>query len=56
MNVEAELPPEVDPNWRADIHARIQAVPAEIERRYREEEEAGGSIEVRTRQPEEREP
>lgn len=42
VNVEAELPPDVDPAWRADIRARIQAVPAEIERRYREQEENGG--------------
>lgn len=40
VNVEAELPAEVDPRWRANIRARIQAVPAEIERRYREEEQA----------------
>jgi hypothetical protein len=43
VNVEAELPPGVDPDWRADIRARIQAVPAEIGRRYREQEERGGS-------------
>lgn len=47
VNVEAELPPEVDPHWRADIRARIHAVPAEFERRYREEDEAGGSVEFR---------
>lgn len=40
VNVEAELPSEVDPHWRAEIRTRIEAVPAEIERRYREEEEA----------------
>ncbi|HST59094.1 MAG TPA: addiction module protein [Longimicrobium sp.] len=42
VNVEAELPPDVDPTWRADIRARIQAVPVEIARRYREQEERGG--------------
>lgn len=40
VNVEAELPPEIDPHWRADIRVRIQAVPAEIERRYHAEEKA----------------
>ncbi len=48
VNVEAELPPETDPHWRADIRARIHAVPAEIERRYREQDTSaefdGGSI------------
>lgn len=44
LNVEAELPPETDPLWRADIRTRIQAVPVEIARRYREQEEAGGSL------------
>lgn len=44
LNVEAELPPEIDQQWRTDIHARIQAVPVEIARRYREQEEAGGSL------------
>ena len=39
VNVEADLPQELDPHWRADIRARIHAVPAEIERRYREKEE-----------------
>lgn len=45
VNVEAELPPEIDPEWRTDIRARIAAVPAEIERRYREQEQAGGDPE-----------
>lgn len=45
VNAEAELPPDIDPTWRADIRARIQAVPAEIERRYREQEENGGDPE-----------
>jgi hypothetical protein len=42
VNVEAELPPDVDPAWRADIRTRIQAVPVAIERRYREQEENCG--------------
>lgn len=37
VNVEAELPADVDPHWRSDIRARIHAVPDDIERRYREE-------------------
>ncbi|HYW13895.1 MAG TPA: addiction module protein, partial [Longimicrobium sp.] len=42
VSVEAELPPDVDPTWRADIRTRIQAVPVQIARRYREQEERGG--------------
>jgi hypothetical protein len=34
-NLEAALPAEVDPAWRADIQHRIAAIPAEVERRYR---------------------
>lgn len=33
--LEAALPAEVDPAWRADIQRRIAAIPAEVERRYR---------------------
>ena len=36
INLEAELPAEVDATWRADIRRRIAAIPAELERRYRE--------------------
>lgn len=36
VNLEAALPAEVDPAWRADIQRRIAAIPAEVERRYRE--------------------
>lgn len=35
-NLEAGLPAEVDPSWRADIQRRVAAIPAEVERRYRE--------------------
>lgn len=35
-NLEAELSTEVDVTWRADIRCRIAAIPAELERRYRE--------------------
>jgi hypothetical protein len=49
VNVQAELPPDIDPHWRDDIRARIQAVPAEIERRYREAE-SGGNTEDQIRQ------
>lgn len=34
-SLEAALPAEVDPTWRADIQRRIAAIPAEVERRYR---------------------
>ena len=34
-NLEAGLPVEVDPAWRADIQRRIAAIPAEVERRHR---------------------
>lgn len=34
-SLEAALPAEVDPAWRADIQRRIAAIPAEFERRYR---------------------
>lgn len=34
INLEAALPEEIDPAWRADIRRRIAAVPSEIERRY----------------------
>lgn len=34
--LEAGLPSDIDPTWRADIQRRIAAVPAEVERRYRE--------------------
>lgn len=51
VNVEAELPPDLDPVWRTDIRARIQAVPVEIERRYREQEENGGSMPLRATKP-----
>ena len=40
VNVEAGLPSGIDPHWRADIRARIQAVPAKIERRHREQVKA----------------
>jgi putative addiction module component (TIGR02574 family) len=43
VNVEAALPEEVDPVWRADIKRRIAAIPAEVERRYREDD--GGWME-----------
>jgi hypothetical protein len=39
VNLETELPSEIDPSWRATIQARIRAVPIEIERRYREQDE-----------------
>jgi hypothetical protein len=35
-NIESALPDEVDPAWRVDIQRRITAIPAEVERRYRE--------------------
>lgn len=35
VDLEAGLPTEVDPAWRADIQRRIAAIPAEVERRYR---------------------
>jgi hypothetical protein len=34
VNLEAALPAEVDPAWRADMQRRIAAIPAEVERRY----------------------
>lgn len=34
--LEAGLPGDIDSAWRADIQRRIAAVPAEVERRYRE--------------------
>lgn len=34
-SLEAALPAEVDPAWRADIQRRIAAIPAEVEQRYR---------------------
>lgn len=34
-SLEAALPVEVDPAWRADIQRRIAVIPAEVERRYR---------------------
>lgn len=40
--LESELPADLDPVWRADIRTRIQAVPEDIRRRYREQEENGG--------------
>jgi hypothetical protein len=36
VSLEAALPGEVDPVWRAGIQRRIAAIPAEVERRYRE--------------------
>lgn len=36
INLEAELPTELDVTWRADIRRRIAAIPAELERRYHE--------------------
>jgi hypothetical protein len=54
VNVEAELPPEIDPEWRSGIRARIQAVPAEFERRYREQEEYDGYSQAEQPQPTDR--
>lgn len=34
--LEAGFPQDTDPVWRDDIRRRIAAVPAEVERRYRE--------------------
>ena len=34
-NLEASLPVEVEPAWRADIRRRIAAIPTEVERRYK---------------------
>jgi putative addiction module component (TIGR02574 family) len=45
VHAESELPRDFDPRWRTDIRRRIEAIPAEIERRYREQDTAGGSIE-----------
>jgi hypothetical protein len=54
VNVEAELPPEIDPEWRTGIRARIQAVPAEFEKRYRAQEEYDGYSEAEQPQPTDR--
>lgn len=36
VDLESSLREETDPQWRADIQRRIAAIPAEVQRRYRE--------------------